>query len=193
MDIDSLKSDWKELDGRLRALEDQNRRLAREFSAGRAGNEQRRLARSFRTNGFAAMAVVLLAPTLYWMLHLSAALSIAYGVYGAMAGILAFAFARYIESRNFMSCTTVEALRHAANIARRRMAMFWFTFSTGIVIASWFFYELDEPDLIIAACVGLVIGAAFGIYKFRSQSRTIRRMLADLQSDGDGVEGAARE
>ena len=92
-----------------------------------------------------------------------------------------------------MSCTTVEALRHAANIARRRMAMFWFTFSTGIVIASWFFYELDEPDLIIAAGVGLVIGSAFGIYKFRSQSRTIRRMLADLQSDGDGVEGAARE
>lgn len=185
MELEELKNKWQQLSIKVEHLEATNRRLAKELCTRRASGVQHRLSRSYRWMSLWGLVCVLLAPFLFYVIHLPFWMMIIYGLFGIIMGGVYMYFSIYINRCNYILLPMVEAVRHALHIRRLQRQILIFGIVCCLIVLVPFMtlvYRMDDHAAFYGACIGGVIGLGIGIYKEVRFFRMSRQLLAELRN-----------
>lgn len=186
MDLDNLKNNWK-VNSRIVGIPDASAEaMAKRAAAGRAASAQRRFARAVRINASFGMALPIIAPIMYIIFRLPMWICVCYGLFGVVASVANFMLASFVMTCDLVTEPVVTALAHVTRIRkyRLRIVSLMLTISFLLIIGLfWEFYKagIMNGEILIGFVAGLVIGSAFGIFKFHRQSVYINRIEKSLK------------
>lgn len=186
MDIDNLKNNWK-LNSRIVGIPDASAEaMAKRAATGRAASAQRRFARAVRINASFGMALPILAPILYIIFRLPMWICISYGLFGVVASVANFMLASFIMARDLVTEPVVASLAYITRIRKYRLRIVSLMMTISFFLISGLFWEFYKAgimngEILIGFVAGLVIGAAFGVFKFHRQSVYINRIEKSLR------------
>lgn len=185
MDLEQMRHNWQKAKLNSGLLEADNRKLAEKLATGRIATAHTKLLRVYRLSAISAAALPVLSPLLVKVLGFPVWTAVAYALFGLVMCILNIAFALFIKRSDVISRPIVEALTSAVKIASYQRYLRAFSLSTGsALIITMFVNALDHSEyhLVIAFVIGLVIGGALGVIKFRRMSALTHQMQDELRS-----------
>lgn len=173
------------LNRKVDALEERTRNLAEELKLTKSQTLQQRLAKRYFIQSLFGLILPLMAPMLV-MMELPVWLAVFYGLSGIVLGGINLWFARFISRSGYTSMPIVDAMAHAARVIRLQIKIKHLGYILALLICTPLLYEiwnLGDPELFIAGCVGGVIGGIVGFYKHRANNRIARQLIATLEND----------
>ncbi len=185
MDIEQLRSTWRQMGPRIDNLERENRRMAERLAAGKATTAQRRLAKTALRGVFFGLLLPLLAPLLYFYLGFQPWIAALYGFFGIIMGVANLLFYKSIVKSDYMSLPLVNAMLSAVKIRAnlRNIRILGICLGCGI-ISSLIFDTIERYEMSILAgmIIGFVGGLIIGLKKWREQSALSKAIIQELRA-----------
>lgn len=182
-ELDMLKSEWNSLAAENASLKEKNRELTRLLQTRNVVSSQEKLARNYRVS-YMGYAFPLLGYMLYAVMHWSAWLAIAYGVYGVAIACYDTWFIQFVKSADFTLLPTVEAIDHAVKVVKYQNRATISSVLLAIIILIPMFDEMwilgGEPA-VVGGITGGVLGGAIGLRIYIRNHRLARRMVKELK------------
>lgn len=185
MDIDQLKSTWRQMGERIDNLERENRRMAEQLAAGKATTAQQRLAKTALRGVCCGLLLPVLAPLLYYYLGFQPWIAVLYGIFGVIMGVANIAFYRSIIKADYMSLPLVNAMISAVKIRTNLRNIRILGFSLGMaIIFSLVMDALErlEVSILIGMIAGFACGLLIGLRKWREQTALSKAIIRELRA-----------
>lgn len=182
--LDLLKQQWKQLAARADKLEDANRRLSERLAKSKVTSLQEMLATRIDQWGRVGYALPLLAPAVYYIIHLPWWYCLLYALFGLVMAWTAMWFAGYVREKRLTVLPVAEALERAVSIKLIQTRMRMFSFVTGmvlLVVGGFLLPESEREHIVLGGITGLVVGLAISIPRCIANARMARRMVEELQ------------
>ncbi len=191
MDIDELKKQWKSMELRIDQLEKDNKRLLSRIS----NDKVRGVRKKLQTRYFALIVLCVVSPV--WMLlmneiyYIDIEVSIIYTFFFVVMTAVNSYIYNLIGKVDCSSMTikeTLMAITKVEETRRRGQLLGWILAVPLVIILFRVFSEMDHPEVLYGASVGLVIGGIYGYIfdcKTRRLIRELRQTLADALAEED--------
>lgn len=185
MDIEQLKSTWRQMGQRIDNLERENRRMAERLAAGKATTAQRRLAKTALRGVFCGLLLPILAPLLYYYLGFQPWIAALYGFFGIVMSVANILFYKSIVKCDYMSLPLVNAMMNAVRIRSnlRNIRILGISMGFGIIFSLIFdTIERYEMSILTGMIIGFICGLIIGLKKWREQSALSKAIIQELRA-----------
>lgn len=184
MDLDSLKSSWRNFSISDEKIDAETREATRRIARGKVETSQQRLVAFYQKASIFALCVTALSPNLYYILGCPVWVSVIYGLYGIVMAIVDFWFSEKIRKCNLLSMPVVTALSVIINLRKlqkqlRALGMILGFPVVGIIIGyAWY---LSISDVLPGMFAGAIVGAIIGIRKWRQARKLSKSMQEEIR------------
>ena len=180
-ELEFLKQQWSQLSKRTQGLEEANRELANRLATSRTTSIQDKLARRILVMAWVGLTLPILAPVIYYVVHMSWWVAVIYGLFGVVMSILSFTLGDYIRAVRLTDLPVKDAIERAAKIKIRQQQFRMVGIAGLVIILGLMIYQLPEgPDrepIIVGGSVGLAVGLVIGIYRYIVNARLARQLV----------------
>ena len=183
--LDLLKQQWKQLAARTDKLEDANRRLSERLAKSKVTSLQEMLATRIDQWGRVGYVLPLLAPALYYIIHIPWWYCLLYALFGIAMALTSVWFAGYVREKRLTILPVAEAVERAVSIKLIQTRMRMCSFVAGmalLVLGGFLLPEVEEREsVVLGGITGLIVGLAISIPRCIANARMARRMVEELQ------------
>ena len=188
MDLDNLKTAWRQMGERIGNLECENRRMAERLAAGKATTAQHRLASTAKRSICASAIIPFLAPLISNYLDFPVWVAVAYALFGVIVGVANLMLYNTITRCDYMSLPLVNAIENAVKIRRQLRNTRALGLSLGSIIILSFIYcilstfETVDNSIIYGILIGFAVGAFIGARKWIEPTRLSNEIIRELRA-----------